>query len=338
MPVKKYNREASLLRILRDGQFHSGESLGTSLNITRSAIWKIIQGLQKLGIEIQSVKGKGYRIPFGLCLLDEMAIRNALSPDTQEALDQLECVDTTESTNDYLLKQARPNHPITIACFAEQQTAGKGRLGREWLSPYGNNIYHSLLWYFNKDPSELMGLSLAIAVSVARALKTLGISKHLELKWPNDILWCSRKLGGILVEMLAEPHQHCAVVIGIGINTRLTIQQNLSRPITSTEAILNEPTNRNQLAATLLNELIPALAQFQLDGLKSFLNEWRNLDAFNGRMVKLSSPQREIIGLMRGISEQGELLLEDRKGCVTAYLSGEVSLRKHKTTNDDDSV
>lgn len=328
MPVKKYNRDQSLLRSLRDGHFHSGESLGELLGITRSAIWKMIRGLQKRGIEIQSVNGKGYRIPFGLCLLDEIAIRNGLNPNTQQALHQLECFNTIESTNDYLLKQARPSNPVTIACFAEQQTAGKGRLGREWLSPYGNNIYHSLLWYFDKDPSELMGLSLAITVGVARALKTLGISKHLELKWPNDILWRSQKLCGILVEMLAQPHQRSTVVIGIGINTRLTIQQSLSRPITSTEAILNEPTDRNQLAARLLNELIPALEQFQSEGLKSFLNEWRSLDSFDERMVRLDSPQQQIIGLMRGISERGELLLEDAHGCVTPYLSGEVSLRK----------
>lgn len=331
MPVKKYNRAQYLLNILSNGRFHSGESLGESLGITRSAVWKMIQRLQDRGIAIQSVNGKGYRIANGLSLLNEIKILQQIAPEFRGKLNELICFDQIDSTNDYLLKQVNPQQARTMACFAEQQTAGKGRRsGRSWLSPYANNIYHSLLWYFEKDASELVGLSLAVAVMVARALRRFGIERQLELKWPNDILWRSQKLCGILVELLAEPHQTCAVVIGIGINTRLTIQQSLNRPITSTEDILNEPTDRNQLAATLLNELIPGMEEFQKNGLKSFMNEWQSLDSFKGRMVRLKSSQQEIIGLARGISERGELLLEDAHGCVTNYLSGEVSLRTLK--------
>lgn len=330
MTVKKYNKTQALLRLLQDGHFHSGQSLGETLGITRSAIWKAIQNLQKQGVEVQSVNGKGYRIPFGLSLLDPVLINDALKPEAAPLLNKLVCLENVDSTNDYLLKAVDHNNPKTIACFAEQQTAGKGRLGREWLSPYGNNIYHSLLWYFDKDPSELMGLSLAIAVATARALQTLGIRDHLELKWPNDLLWRSQKFGGVLVEMLAEPQHHCAVVIGIGINTRLTLQQSLDRPITSTESILGKPTNRNVLAAELLNQLLPALNDFNKNGLKNFINDWESLDSFRGRMVRLNSTQKEIIGLMRGITLNGELLLEDTQGRVSTHLSGEMSLRKLK--------
>lgn len=328
MCSKKYNRERTLLTVLSDGRFHSGESLGETLGVTRSAIWKMIKLLEKRGIDIQSVNGKGYRIPNGLCFLDETTIQSHLHPETRQQLHQLDCFDTIESTNDYLLEQARRHSQAkTIACFAEQQTGGKGRRGREWVSPYANNIYHSLLWYFNHDPSELIGLSLAVAVCVARALKAIGITNGLELKWPNDLLWRGRKLCGILIEMYAEPHQQCALVIGIGINTRLTTQQQLDRPIASTEDILNKPTDRNVLAANLLNEIIPALTEFQQTGLKSFLNEWRSMDSFAGRMIRLMSPRQEITGLVKGISERGELLLEDTQGRVTSYLSGEVSIK-----------
>lgn len=329
MSSKKYNRERTLLNLLSDGQFHSGVSLGNAMGVTRSAIWKTIQKLQQRGVGIQSVNGKGYRIPNGLSLLDETKILSSLNPKIRSQLYRLICFDSIDSTNDYLINQVNSQRPQVVACFTEQQTAGKGRRSdRTWLSPYANNIYHSLLWYFDKDPSELIGLSLAVAVIVARTLKNFGITQGLQLKWPNDILWSGQKLCGILVEMFAEPHQSCAVVIGIGINTRLTIQQQLNRPVTSTESILNEPTDRNQLAALLLNALMPGLEEFQLYGLKNFLNEWQTLDSFKGRMIRLkSSQQQEITGLMRGISERGELLLENAQGCVTSYLSGEVSLQ-----------
>jgi len=331
MSSQKYNRERTLLTLLSDGRFHSGQSLGETLGITRSAVWKKIQALQKRGIDIQSIRGKGYRIPNGLCFLDKTKILERLNKDVRQALNQLDCFDIVESTNDYLLNQTRAGQPKVVACFAEQQTAGRGRCGREWLSPYANNIYHSILWYFNKDPSELVGLSLAIAVSVTRTLKALGIKQGLELKWPNDILWHGQKLCGILIEMLAEPNQQCALVIGIGINTRLTTQQRLKRPITSTEDILNRPTDRNQLAAMIVNELIPTLKEFQQSGLKNFLYEWQTMDSFAGRMVRLTSPQQQIVGRMQGISERGELLLENTQGHITTYLNGELSLQKLDT-------
>ena len=328
MSAKKYNRTQNLLSLLSDGHFHSGESLGKSLGITRSAIWKMVRVFRQRGVTIQSVNGRGYRIPNGLCLLDKTTIWNQLNATIRQELHELICLDSVDSTNDYLLKHINPQKPIWRACFAEQQTAGKGRRSdRSWLSPYANNIYHSLLCYFSKDASELMGLSLAIAVLVARVLKNFGIKQGLELKWPNDLFWHSQKLGGILVEMLAEPHQGCAVIIGIGINTRLTTQHVLNRPVTSIESILNKPTDRNQLAAMLLNELIPGLEEFEQNQLKNFIKEWESLDSLKGRMIRLKSTQQEITGLMRGISERGELLLEDAHGCVTAYLSGEVTLK-----------
>jgi BirA family transcriptional regulator, biotin operon repressor / biotin---[acetyl-CoA-carboxylase] ligase len=323
-------KEPTLLSLLADGRFHSGEYLGKTLNISRSAIWKQIQKLQKRGINVQSIRGKGYNIPQGLSLLDPNLIYQQLSAPAKSALSPLQCLDSIDSTNHHLLQQINCQKPQVIACFAEQQTAGKGRRGRQWHSPYANNIYHSLLWYFKKDPGELMGLSLVIAVLVARSLQAFGITAGLELKWPNDIHWQSHKLGGILIEMQAEPHESCAVVIGIGINTRIISQNNFNHPATSTEAILAAPSDRNRLAALLLNHLIAGLTEFQAHGMKSFLNEWQRLDSFQEKMVTLMSSQHEFTGIMKGISERGELLLEDTQGRISAHLSGDLSLRKIK--------
>ncbi len=331
MMSKKYQKQHHLLTLLQDGHCHSNESLSQSMKIAPLAILQIIQYWQHRGIEIQLVRGKGFCIPNGLCFLDKIKILNQLMPNTLKQCDDLICLDQVESTNDYLLKRVSFKKPKILACFAEEQTQGKGRFNqRSWISPYANNIYHSLLWYFEKDPNELAGLSLAVAVFVTRALKKLGIHQGLELKWPNDILWCSQKLCGILIQMQARAHSYCAVVIGIGINTRLTTQKDLDRPITSTEDILNQATDRNQLAALLVNELVSGLQQFELYGLKNILNEWQSLDSCRGKMVKLEGSRQEVIGQMVGISDQGQLLLKNAHGSLTAYSSGEVSLKKLK--------
>ena len=328
MSTKKYNTRQQLLHFLGDGRFHSGEDLGNTLGMTRAAIWKAIKQLESFGVSIDSISGKGYRIPNGLDLLNENTLRDFLNEKTRTAIDKLILLDEIDSTNEHLLSQITNTNPKTIACFTERQTQGRGRRGRDWLSPFGNNIYHSLLCYFDKDPCELMGLSLAIAVMVTRALQNYGIYDGIELKWPNDIFWRSHKFAGILIEMMSAAHESCAVVIGIGINTRLSESQikSLNRPVTSIEKITGQRANRNQLAGLLLNSLIDGLQQFENDGLSPFLNEWRALDKFRGKMVTLESTTRSFTGIMQDVSEKGELLLLNNEGEVERYLSGEVSL------------
>src|SRR5262245_35829404 len=124
MGIKKQNREQSLLHLLSDGHFHSGKCLGELLGVTRAAIWKMIRGLQQRGINIHSVNGKGYRIPNGLCLLEETKILKGLESEVRAKLAGLNCFDTIDSTNDYSLKQVNIQNPRSLACFAEQQTAG----------------------------------------------------------------------------------------------------------------------------------------------------------------------------------------------------------------------
>ena len=185
--------------------------------------------------------------------------------ENKSLLNEIIVLNEIDSTNQFLFSKIDTKTPKSIACFSEQQTQGRGRRGREWLSPFASNIYHSLLWYFEKDPSELMGLSLAVAVMTTRALKQYGIKTGLELKWPNDIFWESQKLAGILIEMVSQPQDICAVVVGIGINTRLSQQHiiDLDRPVTSIEKITQHPADRNQLAGLLLNALIEGFQQFQ---------------------------------------------------------------------------
>lgn len=329
--TKKHNTRDQLLNLLSDGNMHSGKDLGKQLGMTRSGVWKAVKKLTSSGITIESISGRGYRIPNGLDLLNESSIRSHIDSNAEAKLDEFHLLKEIDSTNNYLLSRINTADPKIMACFSEQQTKARARRGRQWTSPFGNNIYHSLLWYFDKDPSELMGLSLAVAVATIRALNHYGIHEGLELKWPNDILWQSQKLAGILIEMMAASHETCAVVIGIGINTRLSEEQiqTLNRPVASIEKIIHQQANRNRLAGLLLNSLIAGLEQFENHGLSSFLKEWRALDKFRGKMVTLQSATRSTTGIMQDVSENGALLLLNEAGKAQPYLSGEVSLKKY---------
>jgi BirA family transcriptional regulator, biotin operon repressor / biotin---[acetyl-CoA-carboxylase] ligase len=216
-----------------------------------------------------------------------------------------------------------------IAVFAEHQTAGRGRRGRSWISPFATNIYFSLLWHFNKDPAEIMGLSLAVGVAVAKALQEYGLTQGIKLKWPNDVLWQRKKLAGILVEMVATSHEQVSTVVGIGINTAMQTTQakDINQAWTSIEQITGQPVQRNHLAALLTNHLVATINKFSKEGLSPILSNWRPLDALINQPIRVSNTQNHIDGTMTGISPRGELLLKDKELKEHRFFSGEVSVR-----------
>jgi BirA family biotin operon repressor/biotin-[acetyl-CoA-carboxylase] ligase len=325
--MKAIKTTEKVLNLLIDGEFHSGEQIGAALGITRSAIWKAIQDLsKKYQLDVESVAGKGYRLPQKIELLDPALISAELN--TEDTVDNILVLDQIESTNDYLLSQIKSGNTAKIACFAEQQTQGKGRRGRTWISPFGHNIYHSLLCSFSKDTSEIMGLGLAIAVAVLEALREYGIEKGLALKWPNDIYHEGKKLAGILLEMSAQANDACQVVIGVGINTHLNPAEArvIDQPFTSLSAIEKQSVRRNQLAGILLKHLIHAIKLFEKEGLSPFLIRWDPYDFLKNREIHLIMSTKNITGIMRGISERGALLLEV-DGEIQPFFSGDTSVR-----------
>lgn len=325
----KKERQHQLIAILSDGNFHSGETLGKQLGVTRSAVWKQIRELILSGAEIESVTGKGYRMIHPIELLDKNIIQKQLSSISKKNLDQMILLNEIDSTNHYLSSLAKTHLNKNIACFAEKQTQGKGRHGRQWISPFGTNIYHSFLCHFEKDPGEIVGLSLAVGVAVNNALKRYGISTGITLKWPNDVLHCHKKLAGILLETMAENHGRCSVVIGIGINTQMTAQQakKIDQTWTSIGNITKEKVKRNQLAGLLLDELIKTIVSFKEKGLSEFISEWKKWDDFIGKQVIIRHSTYTIQGMMQDITERGELILLTANNKQQRFLSGEVSLR-----------
>lgn len=323
-----------VVRLLSDGYWHSGEALAQSLGISRAAVWKRLQGLKTWGLPLHSVQGRGYRLPQAFELLDAEIIRAQLAPGNKKLLARVDIFPVIESTNAWLM--AQPSLPQNQAhlCLAEFQSAGRGRRGRQWQSPFGANLYFSLAWCFDETPPQLGALSLAVGVTIAETLSALGAAE-IGVKWPNDLLWRGRKLAGILLEHRGEGAGPARVVIGIGLNHAMTQEQaqsmgGINQPWTSLQEVMqashaNLP-DRNVLAAKLSDTLVQTSQQFSDSGFRGFTDRWLALDLARGAQVTLEHDDQEIMGIAQGVDTDGALLLEI-DGRQQRFLSGDLSLR-----------
>jgi len=317
----------AIIHLLADGAYHSGEEIGQHLGITRSGVWKALKQFEQYGIDIESTHGKGYRVPDGLELLVADNITVLLTPPAKQQLSQLEILTELASTNSYLLAKAREGlhsgHVVTV----EWQTAGRGRRGRPWVSPFGSNIYTSILWQFPGGARELSGLSIAVGVAIVRALEAYGIHQ-LQLKWPNDILWHNKKLAGVLVETFIDDLGVCHSIIGIGLNINLpkSAAGSIDQPWIDIKGIINHRPGRNRLLGLLLNELLLALPEFERTGLSAFLPEWQALDMLYGQEVTVEIMGKQETGIAQGIDNQGGLILKTNDQHKTLN-AGEVTVR-----------
>ncbi|NIG81789.1 bifunctional biotin--[acetyl-CoA-carboxylase] ligase/biotin operon repressor BirA [Klebsiella sp. Ap-873] len=309
----------TLISILADGEFHSGEQLGEQLGMSRAAINKHVQTLRDWGIDVFTVPGKGYSLPEPIQLLDEGFIKSQIENGNVAVLPVI------DSTNQYLLDRLNTLQSGD-ACIAEYQQAGRGRRGRQWFSPFGANLYLSMYWRLEQGPAAAIGLSLVIGIVMAEVLQRLG-AEDVRVKWPNDLYLNDRKLAGILVELTGKTGDAAQIVIGAGINLAM---RNVATDVINQGWInLQEAgirIDRNTLAVTLIQELRTALQLFEQESLLPFLPRWEKLDNFINRPVKLIIGEREVHGISRGINEQGGLLLE-QNGVIKAWVGGEISLR-----------
>ena len=331
-------RRHRLLALLSDGAFHSGEKLAKRLRISRGGVWKIVSSLRELGIEVQSVPRQGYRLPRPVDLYDKKAMNDAASANAQRALARTDVLLTVDSTNRFVadiddeLEAGRAQ-----LCVAELQNAGRGRRGRSWMAPFGSGICMSVGWQFEEAPPTFSALSLAVGVAVVTALRSLGAA-DVGLKWPNDLIWKGRKLGGILIEMRGESAGPAHVVIGIGINVRmptvirLLLAEKQAAVIADIHEILREKTpNRNVIVAQVMSELITMLQEFAVEGFAPFHEAWRKLDTLADAPVKVMNGAQVTLGIARGVDADGTLLV-DVDGEQRKFASGEVSLRAAQTS------
>jgi len=318
----------SLLEItnfLNSKQYHTGTAIGAQLGITRSAVWKAIKKLQFYGVNIISKGKEGYFLAEPLVLLNQTLLQKKIKNM------QIEVFENITSTNDYLLSQTKTTHPRL--CLAEQQTQGRGRLGRQWYSPFGRNIYLSLQYPMQKDISELAGLSLIVGLATAKTLQPYLGKEKCGVKWPNDVICQHKKLAGNLIEVQAEAHYVSQVIIGIGMNVNVQKKagKSIDQPWTSLLEVTGKYTDRNALAVVLVENLLSYLQRFEQQGLAPFLKEWEKLDVLFHQKISVKNLNHITQGQAQGINAHGQLLLKLPNGKVQAFSSGDTSL--HHSSN-----
>ena len=251
--MAKVARE-QIIKVLAGGNFVSGQELGEQLGISRTAISKHIKALGELGLDIFSVTGKGYKLANPIQLIDQERISQQLS--VAGITSKVEVHHLIDSTNSYLMRKLSTGLENGLTCIAECQSAGRGRRGRVWQSPFGSHIYLSMYWSLSQGMAGAMGLSLVVGLAIADTLKKL-YNVAPQLKWPNDIYVNDKKLAGILVELEGQAIGSCDCVIGIGINVDMPIQaaDQIDQPWTDLKTIVNKPVDRNKLIASLIESL-----------------------------------------------------------------------------------
>ena len=300
------------------------------MGVSRTAVWKQLQALESMGLQLESVKGKGYKIPENFELLDSDQISNDLNHQIKGQLNGLHIYQSLDSTNKAAnqLVEAQADTASGAVILSEYQTMGRGRRGKNWVSPFAANLYLSMVWDFDQGASALQGLSLAIGVAVSRALKQLQVG-GVQLKWPNDIYINNKKLGGILLEMVGDPAGQCTVIIGIGINHSMPEQsgENIDQAWADLAAVTTQAISRNRLAAYIINHCFDILSDYQQKGFACYQQEWQEIDAFQGAQAVVSTVNQSTVGMPVGVDEFGALKMKLANGEVKTFIGGELSLR-----------
>jgi BirA family biotin operon repressor/biotin-[acetyl-CoA-carboxylase] ligase len=328
---------AQLLALLAAGEPLSGEALAVAAGVTRAAIWKQVEALRRRGVPVEARGAAGYCLPWPLQMLDAARIRALLPASAASALTALDVHWELDSTSSELQRRLATAGDFSVV-LAETQHAGRGRRGREWLSPPGMNIYLSCLKRFDAGFAALTGLSLAVGVIALRALEKLGID-GAGLKWPNDLLMASGKrsdgpggkLGGILIELSGEYQGPCAAIIGIGLTQRLTpaLREQAGQPVADlAELGGGMPPDRNLLVATLITALVEGLREFERDGFAAFGTDYARYDLLRDQPLQLSGALEAFRGVGAGVDARGALQVRLDDGSMRRVDSADVTVRR----------
>ena len=320
-----------LLQLLNNKEFLTGTWLGRELGISRAAVHKHISSLQALGLPIDSVPGKGYRLAKGIVALNSNVIAQGLDERTRSEIHKICVEQSVDSTNNYLWRLSNQDSIHGTVCLAESQSTGRGQRGRQWVaSPY-RNLLMSLGWVYDVWPKGISGMSVAVGIRLVDALKDLGVYK-LELKWPNDIVYGNKKLGGVLIEVSGESTGPCSLVVGVGINVRISKRDGscIEQPWTDLANGLGCDIDRNQLAAACITQLHLLLSHYAADGFECYRKRWRELDVLRGHEVVVMNPDGggKVTGEAVGLDSTGALKIRQKGGKEIVCYHGNVSVRR----------
>ena len=324
----------ALLALLADGAEHSGSAIATRLGVTRAAVWKQVEALRAVGLEIDAEAGRGYRLASPFEPLDATSIVDAIDVGRRNAVGVVDVCWQIDSTSSEL---ARRTTDAPAACLAEIQSAGRGRRGRAWRMPLGGGVALSSLRRFDVGMAALSGLSLVAGLAAIRAIEDLGVD-GVALKWPNDLVVDGRKLGGILVELGGDALGPCHAIVGIGLNVCIgEAGEAIDQPWTDLATLAlgrasphSEPMpgvpSRNALAGRVLSRLAEMLDRFAVEGFAAFERDYAHHDALRDRAIVVADASGSWTGIARGVGSRGALRVE-REGTMREIDSGEVSVR-----------
>ncbi|OHB32779.1 MAG: biotin--[acetyl-CoA-carboxylase] ligase [Desulfuromonadaceae bacterium GWC2_58_13] len=315
-----------ILNLFREhpGTFVSGEEISQKLGVSRTAVWKKIRLLRDLGYTIDAVTSRGYRLAASPDALMIEELRSGL--DTRVVGCELVFFDETDSTNTRARELGDQGHPAGTVVIADRQTAGKGRLGRKWVSPPGVNLYTSVLLRPPILPFDGPQLTFISAVAVARAIRDVsGLSPSV--KWPNDILLSGKKVAGLLNEMNAETEGVRYIILGIGVNLNMDVAQfpeDLRYPATSVALEKGEAVSRLAFARTLYRHLDRLYLTYLDQGFAPIVSAWEELCDLVGRQVEVDCQSRILRGTVEGLDTDGALLVRTDNGTREKIMAGDV--------------
>jgi len=316
----------ALLRLLADGEFHSGEAMARQLQVSRASVNNALRETEDYGLTLYRVRGRGYCLVNPPQWLDAASIARHLGKHRKNF--HLTILDSVPSSNTLLMRQMAQGAPGGSVLAVELQYGGRGRMGRPWHSGLGNALTFSLLWRFGCGLAALSGLSLATGVTLIHALRSFGVA-GAQLKWPNDVLdEHGAKLAGVLIEAQGDMLGPSAVVIGIGLNLTLPqqVSRQIDRPAASLADMRGKVPDRNHLLAVLLLELGDMLREFATHGFAALRAEWENNHALQDSRVRLLLPDgSHVSGIARGVTNEGALRMETDSG-MQIFHAGEISL------------
>lgn len=323
-----------LLQLLADGELHSGERLALSLGVTRAAVWKLVAELRERGVEVRSLERRGYQLGSPVELLTLTGLRAAAERAGHTLPVATEVIFEIGSTNEHLHAAPPPPPGAPRLVFAELQTAGRGRRGREWLAPFGSGLTFSISWTFAETPADLSALSLAMGVCVVRALRECG-APRVQLKWPNDIIHEHAKLGGLLLQMRSEAGGPAYVVVGLGLNLQMPLAARAAldgaqaTPVTDLDTACGASRpGRLRVGAVVAARMLGGLQQFTVDGYAPFAADWAAFDSLRDAPVTVLRHDGTLAGIARGADREGALCVERDDGAIERVHAGDVSLRR----------
>ncbi|MER2492440.1 bifunctional biotin--[acetyl-CoA-carboxylase] ligase/biotin operon repressor BirA [Catenovulum sediminis] len=317
----------ALLECLCDGHFHSGQDLATYFSTSRASISNWIHKLEAAGYQIHKLPGKGYSLPTYVKPLNFEYLQASLKDEFILLLNR-HSASTNEEVKQYFKQQTEQ----AVLAATDKQTAGRGRRGRVWHSPFAQNLYFSLGLTVNLPLSALSGLSLVVGIAVADYLRQLNI--YTELKWPNDIYLDGKKLGGILIELEGDFEPPCNLIVGVGLNVNMhSDESEIDQAWQSLASYRGELFSRDDLLISLSRQIKQYIEEFVQSGMSRFVQKWAQYDRYLDKQVTLMSGNNKKIGINRGIDQLGNLLLETQFGMQTIS-GGEISLRATEKADD----